>query len=742
VRVACACLLALGAALPARAVIPEPAAIETRPGALTLVTGTPVYAPGGDEGARRAARILQALSRRTGGPDLVLADRPPRGTSIRLERHTGLAPESYRLAITARGVRIEAGDDAGLLYGAVTLWQLMPPARASATIPATIRDGPTYPWRGLMLDSARHFQTVAEVKSVIDWMSWHKLNVLHWHLTDDQGWRLEIRKYPRLTEVGAWRVPATVGPSPTTRVGGFYSQADVRDVVAYAAERAISIVPEIDVPGHAQAAIAAYPSLGAGAGVPPAVSARWGIHTYLLNPEETTLRFLEDVFEEVVELFPGPFVHVGGDEVVKDEWRRSPRVAARMQELGIADVEGLQPYFTARLARFLAARGRRLVGWDEILRPGLPTDAVVMSWHGTSGARAAALAGNDAVLAPWPTLYLDNRQSTLPQEPTGRTHVVSLEDVYRFAPEDATLPPAARAHVRGVQGNLWSEHIRTQATLEWMALPRSAAIAELGWTPAGRRDWNGFLRRFAATLPRYAALGLHVADSAFAVHASLRPVDGGLELGLGNQAHFGTIHYTADGREPTAASPAYRRPVEVAPGATLAAATFLGTERLSGTRTQRTDAASLARRNSRELELCSDGVGLLLDSPGGEAEAAPLALDIMDPCWIYRDADLAAGRGFRVRAVPLPFNFELAADRARVRLGTPGGEVAELEVHVGNCAAPAAAVIVLDGSPHAQQLSGVLPAVGGRHDVCLRFARPAIEPLWALDWVELGVPAT
>ncbi|MBS0373919.1 MAG: family 20 glycosylhydrolase [Proteobacteria bacterium] len=722
--------------------IPEPAVIEARTGVLVLAAGTPVYAAGEDAGARRVAGILREWTQRIGGPDLALADRPPRGTAVRLVRRQDLGPEAYRLSISAHGARIEARSDAGLLYGAATLWQLIPPGTASAAIPAqTISDAPAYPWRGLMLDSARHFQSVADVKSVIEWMSWHKLNVLHWHLTDDQGWRLEIRKYPRLTQVGAWRVPATVGREPVARVGGFYSQAEVREIVAYAAEHAVTIVPEIDVPGHAQAAIAAYPSLGAGEDPAPTVSARWGIHTYLLNPEEATLRFLEDVFEEVVQLFPGPYVHVGGDEVVRDEWRRSARVVARLHELGIADVDGLQPYFTARLGRFLAAHGRRLVGWDEILRPGLPADAVVMSWHGTSGARAAALAGNDAVLAPWPTLYLDNRQSSLPQEPTGRTQVVSLEDVYRFAPEDPSLPAHARAHVRGVQGNLWTEHIPTRDMLEWMALPRAAAIAELGWTPAARRDWRGFLQRLAATRPRYAALGLHAADSAFAVHASLQAAPGHLEVRLGNQSHVGTIRYTADGREPTADSAAYGDSIEVAPGATLAAATFLGAQRLSGTWTQRTDAASLARRNSRELELCSDGVGLLLDARGGTAEAAPLALDIMDPCWIYRGADLSAGPGFRVRAVPLPFNFELAADLAHVKLGSPRGAAAELEVHVGSCQAPPAAVLALDGTPSPQVLRGALPAATERRDVCLRFARPTIDPLWALDWVELGVAA-
>ena len=247
-----------------------------------------------------------------------------------------------------------------------------------------------------MLDSVRHFQSPAFIESMIDWMAWHKLNVLHWHLTDDQGWRLEIRRYPRLTEIGAWRIPAIVpGSVPDAPIGammraiepygGFYTQAQVREIVAYAATRHVLIVPEIDVPGHAQAAIAAYPELGA-ADRPLAVSARWGVHTHLFNVEPATFEFLDNVLSEVIALFPGPYVHLGGDEAVKDEWNASAAVQARARALGIGDSEALQDYFTQRLARYLAAHGRRLIGWDEILRPGLAQDAIVMSWHGVSGA--------------------------------------------------------------------------------------------------------------------------------------------------------------------------------------------------------------------------------------------------------------------------------------------------------------------------------------------------------------------
>ena len=575
---------------------------------------------------------------------------------------------------------------------------------------------------------------------MIDWMAWHKLNVLHWHLTDDQGWRIEIRKYPRLTAIGAWRTPATVGPPPPARYGGFYTQREIREIVKFAASRHVTIVPEIDMPGHAQAAIAAYPALGSTEGEPPPVSARWGVHTYLFNADEATLAFLEDVLAEVVDLFPGRYVHVGGDEAVKDQWRASSRVAARARELGIDDLEALQGYFTERMGRFLAAHGRQLVGWDEILRPELAPDAIVMSWRGTSGARAAAIAGNDTVLTPWPLLYFDNRQSALPSEPPGRTQVVSLEDIYRFEPRDTALSEAQQRHVLGVQGNLWTEHIRTEQRLEWMALPRAAAVAELGWTRPERRSWPDFLGRLAASVARYRTLGIHAADSVFAIGARRAARPGGTELTLANQAHFGEIRYTTDGRDPGPGSAIYAGPLTVAIGTEVRAATFVGTERVSETWSRRLDQRSLARRSSPELELCSNGVGLLLEPRRADGEPDGIvALDIMNPCWIFRGADLSRGARLTAAVAPLPFNFEIGAEVGKIRTGDARSAAGELEVRLDGCDATPLAVLPLGPAVEPATLPGVtLPPVPGRHDLCLRFARPALEPMWALDWVEIG----
>ena len=673
--------------------IPLPAEIAPGQGMFVVGSGAEVRVPAGDAEAARAARYLVEKVARTRGVTLALgtgvdlggrarsgAEAPPvsgAGTpSIAFRRESGMPAEGYRLDVAPGGTVISATSGAGLFYGAVTLWQLMPVGKGPVQVPAqTIRDAPAYAWRGLMLDSARHFQSPAFVKSMLDWMAWHKLNTFHWHLTDDQGWRIEIRKYPRLTSVGGCRVPATATKVKPPEYCGFYTQAQIREIVAYAAERHIQVIPEIEMPGHAQAAIAAYPELGSLAGAPPPVSSKWGVHAYLFNVEPKTLDFLEDVLEEVMPLFPGPYVHIGGDEAVKDQWKASPSVQARMRALGVKDEEALQTWFTQEIGKFLVKQGKRLVGWDEILQPGVPPDAVVMSWRGAEGAHAAAIAGNDAVLSPWPTLYFDNRQSTRPSEPPGRMRVISLEDVYRFEPRDASLTEAQQKHILGLQGNIWTEHIRTEERVELMTLPRAAAVAEVGWTASGRKDWSSFTQRLATMAGRYRALGIHYDDS---------------EL-------------VADTR--------VSQP--------------LG-----------------ARRNSRELQLCSDGVSLLLEPNAFGTEPRPLfALDIMNPCWIYKDADLSRGVRLTAAVGQLPFNFEIGADAQKIRVGDARTPEGELQVRIDGCDGSPVATQALSPMPAGMLVSALpeinLPARAGRHDVCLRFARPRLDPMWALDWVEI-----
>lgn len=486
--------------------LPRPAAITVGTGALRLGPGATVTVPRGDAGAANAAARLGELLKRSRG----FSPGPGSDGTIRFAREDGGKPESYRLVVDGAHATISAGDDAGLFYGAVTLWQL---AGAGGAVPAvTINDAPRFGWRGLMLDSARHYQSPAFIKQLLDWMALAKLNRFHWHLVDDQGWRLPVDRYPRLTEVGGWRVPATApGAPPLPRTGGVYTKAEIRGIVAYAAARGITVVPEIEMPGHALSAIRAYPRLGMGVAPPPGIESDWGVFPWLYNTDDATFAFLEDVLTEVMDLFPGPYIHVGGDEAVKDQWKADPATQARIKALGLKDEEALQGWFVARIGKFLAAHGRKLVGWDEILAGGVPASATVMSWRGIDGAVTAAAAGHDAILAPAPTLYFDHVEG--PAEPIGRAKVVSLADVYAFDPLPAGVPADRAHHILGLQGNLWTEHMRSEARVMHQAFPRALAVAELGWS-SGPKDYPDFAARAAAQVARLRPFGLVGASTA------------------------------------------------------------------------------------------------------------------------------------------------------------------------------------------------------------------------------------
>ena len=496
--------------------LPQPVAVTVGTGSLKLPHLVTFVVPGDDAGAARAAAMLGDLLKRSRGVDL----KPASDATIRFVRSAGGKPESYRLVVDGEHVTITAPDDAGLFYGAVTLWQL---TSADGTVPAvTIDDAPRFGWRGLMLDSVRHYQSPAFIKRLLEWMALAKLNRFHWHLVDDQGWRIPIDKYPRLTEVGGWRVPASVPGAPKLpRVGGVYSKAEIRDLVAFAAARNITVIPEIEMPGHALAAIRAYPKLGMGVAPPPGIESDWGVFPYLYNTDDATFAFLEDVLTEVIDLFPGPYIHIGGDEAVKDQWRADPATQARIKALGLKDEEALQGWFIARIGKFLSAHGRKLVGWDEILAGGVPDSATVMSWQGVDGAVKAAAAGHDAILAAGPTLYFDNIEGAA--EPIGRGKIVSLADVYGFDPLPAGVPAASAHHIIGLQGTLFTEHMRSEGRVEHQAFPRTLAVAELGWS-AAPKDYPGFERRAATQVERLRPFGLTQASTASLVAATPSPL--------------------------------------------------------------------------------------------------------------------------------------------------------------------------------------------------------------------------
>lgn len=664
--------------------LPLPATEIAAPGTFTVAAETPVQAAAGDSAALAAARYFVELSTSSAAVPVGLG----RGhDAIRFVTDHNIGadrPDSYRLRIEPDGITISAASPSGLFYGGITLWQLLTehPGTQSVTLTArTIDDGPRFVWRGLMLDSARHFQSPAYIRHFINWMAIHKLNVLHWHLTDDQAWRIEIKHYPRLSEVGGWRVPA--GPAAAAdidaatgqprKVGGVYSQDEIRDIVAYAAARHVTIVPEIEMPGHATAAIAAYPELGVAPVDVTGPSSDWGVFDNLYNVDESTFAFTETVLTEVMSLFPGPFIHVGGDEAVKTRWHASPAVQARMKALGLADEAALQGYFTARIATFLTQHGRRLIGWDEILEGGsaLPSDAAVMSWRGIDGAVAAAKAGHDTVLSPSPVLYFDNRQGTSPAEPPGRGELVTLEDVYRFAPLPAALTSTEQTHILGIQANLWTEHLRTEEQLTRMAYPRAAALAEIAWSPAESHDWRGFSERLHVQQQRYR------------------------RIGLADDENVG-------------------RTIEDAPP---------------------------ERRYSQDLKLCTNRDTLALEDDAPiEGPRAVFLIDIANPCWIDPQVDLTTNTHLTVNIGQVPYNFQPGADKQRVRLLPPHSPAGELEVRIDACeGAPIASLPLLTARDNNElsSLTTTLPGLVGRHDLCFRFTGNSPDPLWAVNWVEL-----
>ncbi|WP_329322585.1 MULTISPECIES: beta-N-acetylhexosaminidase [unclassified Streptomyces] len=519
------------------ALIPAPCAERRVPGADGFVIGeaTVIDAGPGTEGVARWLRATLgavtgfALAPGTGeGREVIRLRIGPPGAD-----HAG--PEGYRLEVAADAVTLHGGGPAGVFWGAQTLRQLLGPdafRRAGLTpgrrwtVPAgLVEDTPRFPWRGLMLDVSRHFMPKEGVLRYLDLLAAHKLNVFHFHLTDDQGWRVQINRFPRLTEVGSWRARTKFGhrASPLWEEkphGGFYTQDDIREIVAYAAERHISVVPEIDIPGHSQAAIAAYPELGNSDVVDTAsltVWDSWGVSRNVLAPTDDTLRFYEGVFEELLGLFPadaGPFshfFHIGGDECAKDQWERSPAVQARIGELGLADEDELQSWFVRHFDNWLSARGRRLIGWDEILQGGLADGAAVSSWRGYQGGVTAARAGHDVVMCPEQQVYLDYRQDAGQDEPVPIAYVRTLEDVYRFEPVPSELTEAEARHVLGTQANVWTEVMEDPARVDYQVFPRLAALAEVAWSalPApAERDFAGFERRMAVHYGRLDALGV------------------------------------------------------------------------------------------------------------------------------------------------------------------------------------------------------------------------------------------
>ena len=729
--------------------VPVPASVQRLPQDFIVMNGTAISAHG--KGAAAAARLLSERVRTDRGLVLPLAGRG----AIRIERDKSLkGDEAYRLTVDQRGIRIAAATDAGLLHGAMTLAQLLSPDSRfgqPVTVPGLrIDDAPRFRWRGYMADVARHFQPIDSLKKSVDQMAALKLNMLHLHLSDDQGWRVEIRRYPELTRIGAWRTEPNAGGVPPRRYGGFYTQAQLKDLVAYAAERGITIVPEIDLPGHAQAVVASYPELGV-FGDRPQVSGDWGVNPYLIDPGPKGVAFVKNVLDEIMAIFPGPYIHLGGDEAIKDQWQRSPRVQALMKQEGIKSENALQSYLIREFDSYLRAHGRRLIGWDEILEGGgLPRSATVMSWQGEKGAIEASKEGHDVVLSPAPTLYLDNLQSWLPDEPPMRpaNPAMTLETVYNYDAMPKEIAPADRGHVLGAQMNAWSEYLVTPERVQWATFPRLAAFAEGAWSPKEARDFRGFLDRLEPQVVRWRREGVIAADSAFAVayaldgERSVAVKSGRARLALSNQTEHGTIRYTLDGSVPTAASPVYAQPLTVKTGTVIRAATF-GTSGtlLSAPRAFGTSVASLLATGTNGLSACTGGIELRFGLTPDAPEFAPAYnSNIFDACLVWRNAPLSAARGFTIDVARLPRNLGLAHDFTKVKAYYPATRFGELVVRATGCDATPIATFPLPDpatAPNRFSFSDKLPESTSDGDLCMTFTAPNSDPIYVVGGVQL-----
>jgi hexosaminidase len=725
--------------------LPMPASIVPKAGAFALA-GSILSYDTHDRGAVAAAGRFNELLARAGLPAIGKGT----GRAIRFRRDAAIVGgEAYRLEVTSKEVTVSASSDAGLFYGATTLWQLAQKAGPAGSIPAmTIDDAPSFAWRGVMLDSCRHFQPVAFVKALIDRMALDKLNVLQWHLTDDQGWRLQIDKYPKLTQIGAWRQDAGAAgfdaAGKPVVYGGFYTKDQVREVVAYAAARHIMIVPEIEMPGHATAAIAAYPALASTPTPPTSASPDWGILPNLYNTDDATFTFLENVLDEVMELFPSRYIHVGGDEAWKDQWAANPKIQAKRKELGLASDDKLQGWFTARIGAYIEKHGRRLIGWDEILLGDVPQSATIMSWRGIDGAITAAKAGHDTVLSPAPDMYLDYRQSDSNDETPGRGPIADWKKLYAFDIAPPVLTEAERKHLIGLQVNEWTEHARTADYVERMIWPRAAILAELGWTTPGPRDWNAFAPRLAAEFDRYRALHLGFDVTPLAPQADLSGTPAAPVAALRQQADIGTIRYTTDGSVPTAASPSYQTPIAMT--GRLTAQAFLGGAPLSPAQSWQVDAAALRTRFGTQLELCTGAgkIPLRLEDDGATNGKRVIHwVDVMQPCWLWRGAPMDGAARITADVGSVPFNFAIGDAVNHITFRKPETPEGELEIRLDDCNGPVVAKLPLapaKANAGVTTLTGTITPQAGAHLLCATFTQNGVDPTWVLDKLTLSGP--
>ena len=572
-------------------VIPQPTFLQRTEGSFCIDRNTPVYVDAGDTALLRTVGFLNERLRKAAGFELkVSTDDPLRHGEEKgiFWLQAGYLPESYNLRVTPGRVVVEYADGAGAFYALQTLYQLLPEAIFAETPQRGVRwllpccdieDSPRFPYRGMHLDCCLHFFDIPFLKRYIDLMALHKVNRFHWHLTEDQGWRIEIKKYPLLTEKGQWRKETVVGSLYSgiydgKPYGGFYTQEEARDLIKYAAERYVTIIPEIEIPGHSLAAISCYPELSCGLEDHYETATKWGIFKQVYCPKEETFAFLEDVFDEIIELFPSEVIHIGGDECPKASWKQCPHCQALIKKLGFKDEYELQSWFIQRMEKYINSKGRQIIGWDEILEGGLAPNAKVMSWLGEEGGIKAAQQHHEVVMAPYPKYYLDYWQADPDSEPLAMGGPTLLRTMYEYNPVPEVLTPEERKYIIGVEGCVWTEYMPTPARVEYMAWPRMCAIAEAGWTKAAK-DWDGFTRRLETHLGRLDRLDVGYCKAFWNPFIELhKDTEHSKVATISVDAPGAEIRYTLDGTAPTASSPLYEGPFAINRQQRVTAAAF------------------------------------------------------------------------------------------------------------------------------------------------------------------------
>ncbi|TDN95037.1 hexosaminidase [Salegentibacter sp. 24] len=579
--------------------IPLPQSLELNKGSFRINKDTRLVIPG--DSLQPLAGILNDLLERSAGFKMALAREASGDNFIQLKKKTALTEEAYKLSVTTNRVVLEANSRLGYVYGLETIRQLLPKeiedtskiSNINWLIPnVEISDAPQYPYRGNMLDVARHFFDKAYIKKHIDRMAFLKLNTLHLHLVDDQGWRIEIKDYPKLTQVGGfrvnqedkhWNARGENSPEEEGTYGGFYSQEDIKEIVAYAREKGIRIIPEIEMPAHVMSAIAAYPWLSC-TGEPIAVPSGgvWPITSIYCAGKESTFTFLKAVLTQVMELFPGKYIHIGGDEATKTNWKTCPDCQARIREQGLANEEELQSYFIKRIEKFLDQNGRVLIGWDEIMEGGLAEEATVMSWRGFQGGWEATQQGHDVIMTPTSHMYFDYYQGSPDYEPVAFNAFVPLHRVYEFSPVLDSMSLSQRKHVLGGQANLWSEYVSTPEHSEYMLFPRLAALSEVLWTPEAKLGWEDFSVRIQKMMERFDLMGINYAKSAYAVVPEADINLDTKEISLRLKAEFPgvEIRYAQDGAELSPESRIYESPIQIDSSLNLKAAVYKNQQRM------------------------------------------------------------------------------------------------------------------------------------------------------------------